>query len=48
MIALTVDICLILNLFWIGCALWRLGTIAQSFSIALEVTEKAGESTTAS
>lgn len=40
MIALTVDICLILNLFWIGCALWRLGTIFQRLMMALGVSEE--------
>ena len=40
MIALTVDVCLILTLFWVGCTLWRLGTIAQSVTIALEIIEE--------
>ena len=40
MIALMVDIFLILNLFWIGCAPWRLGTISERLLMALEVVEE--------
>ena len=43
MIALTVDICLILTTFWLGCTLWRLGSIAQRVAMTIEVFEEEEE-----